>query len=671
MLAAYNLDAVDLRPLATLDMTARIDAALVQAPRDLLQFEFERLRFGALSVMDLVLALKISDFSELDESDRRVWLQYLRSCLLSYLLVDRLCREMGVARIVHCNDYSLLLGARTAARKHGVPCYGMAFPGHRNVDLRRYMILPNVWRAAGFKLLGAWPACRNLALDPPRVCEVAEDLLVRLRGVGSHLYSPGKTVQETDVRHRFGLAEERRLLVAYTSSLDELIASANGDRGAGNRDSRSTSAIQGPDRVVAGACRLRGTERRSRAHRAHSSARGRQQARIGRFATSVAPAGRVRGNVRALSVCVAGRSRFELRRRRGSRPGAHELEHDRPGEGATGGPGAGRVQRCFGKVPIPGDDFYEWESTPAAYFDKLRALLDRPVSAAQIARAFRWYSLLTLGTTLDLTDVIPRSDFAGLPPCQTPREAAAIEQIVIGGKDICDLNIERLRESQSPEREVSNLDALLRQNASAFRALSDDGRRLAGRCAALRRLRPGGGPGPSRSTDIGCLIATLIEFIAVLLRWPLVSPCCAAAKRGSPCRSVAGDDSVLDRQHRLSGLPGIALRGGSASPKRRGYEDAKRPSATPVLFGVSDFYPRNLVQLGHPAVEYSINNRRLQETWARERRLALSTAGSAHLVLRRGFVPWVVRDQTAWMEQILAAQIVKDFRPDVMRVPFS
>ena len=34
-------------------------------------------------------------------------------------------------------------------------------------------------------------------------------------------------------------------------------------------------------------------------------------------------------------------------------------------------------------------------------------------------------------------------------------------------------------------------------------------------------------------------------------------------------------------------------------------------------------------------------------------------------MLRRGFVPWVVRDQAAWMEQILAAQI-EDFRPDVI-----
>jgi spore maturation protein CgeB len=83
------------------------------------------------------------------------------------------------------------------------------------------------------------------------------------------------------------------------------------------------------------------------------------------------------------------------------------------------------------------------------------------------------------------------------------------------------------------------------------------------------------------------------------------------------------------------------------------------------LFGVSDFYPRNLVELGHPAAEFSINNRSVQEAWAREHGLTLSAAGSSRFVLRRGFVPWVVRDRTAWMEQILTAQI-EDFGPDVI-----
>ena len=461
MLAEYGLDAVDLRPLVTPEMAARIDAALSQAPRDLLQFEFEGLRFGALSVMDLVLALKVSDFSELVESDRRVWLQYLRSCLLSYLIVDRCCREFGVGRIVHCNDYSLLLGARTAARKQRVPCFGLAFPGHRNVDLRRYMILPNVWRASGFKLLAAWPACRTLALDPSRVSEVTEDLLVRLRGVGSHLYSPGKTVQETDVRQRFGLEPDRRLLVAYTSSLDELIASRMGTEALGieipDRSQPFKDQIEWLQALVdaveksedlALIVRIHPREGVNKRESVASQHLSRLRAAFGgTFANCrfVWPADPVSSYDlgEAADLVLTSWSTIGLEM---ARLGAPVLV-------AFNGAG----------VPIPRDDFYEWEPTPAEYFDKLRALLDRPVSAEQIARAYRWYSLLTLGTTLDLTDLIPRSDFAGLPPYRTPREAAAIEQIVVGGKDICDLNIERLRAAQSADCDEQELEELLRQ----------------------------------------------------------------------------------------------------------------------------------------------------------------------------------------------------------------
>jgi hypothetical protein len=461
MLSAYGLDAVDLRPLVTPEMEAQIDSALSQAPRNLLQFEFEGLRFGALSVMDLVLALKVSDFSELVESDRRVWLQYLRSCLLSYLIVDRACREFGVARIVHCNDYSLLLGARTAARKHGIPCYGLAFPGHRNVDLRRYMILPNVWRASGFKLRAVWPACRNLALDPPRVREVAEDLLVRLRGVGSHLYSPGKTVQETDVRQRFGLADGRRLLVAYTSSLDELIASRMGTEALGidipDRTQPFKDQIEWLQALVdyveesgdlALIVRIHPREGANKRETVVSQHLSRLRAAFGgtyahcRFVWPADPVSSYDlGEAADLVLTSWSTIGLEM-----ARLGAPVLV-------AFNGAGA----------PIPQDDFCEWAPTPAAYFLILRALLDRPISTEQIARAFRWYSLLTLGTTLDLTDVVPRSDFASLPPYRTPREAAAIEQIVIDGKDVCDLNIERLRESQSPDSEEQERDELLRQ----------------------------------------------------------------------------------------------------------------------------------------------------------------------------------------------------------------
>ena len=80
------------------------------------------------------------------------------------------------------------------------------------------------------------------------------------------------------------------------------------------------------------------------------------------------------------------------------------------------------------------------------------------------------------------------------------------------------------------------------------------------------------------------------------------------------------------------------------------------------LFGVSDFFPRNLVDLGHPAVEFSINNRSMQTAWSREHGLKLPAAsGSATRAAAWDFA--VARPRSIGLdEQVLAAQI-EEFRP--------
>jgi hypothetical protein len=90
------------------------------------------------------------------------------------------------------------------------------------------------------------------------------------------------------------------------------------------------------------------------------------------------------------------------------------------------------------------------------------------------------------------------------------------------------------------------------------------------------------------------------------------------------------------------------------------------------LFGVSDFYPRNLRALGHEAEEVHINNLPLQLAWARERGLEVRTRGPFRPCWRRGWVPWVRRGESSWHADILRGQI-EEYRPDVIlsHVPFG
>jgi hypothetical protein len=477
MLGEYGLPIVDLRSLITPAMRQRIQEALAKAPADLTNFEFDGILFGKLSLMDVVLGRKISDFAEMTDSDRGGWRDYLRSCLLSYLLVDRCVREFGVGRVVHVNDYSLLMGARAAARKHGVPCYCLAFPGHRNVDLSRYLTLSNVYKPIAYCLLSHWPACRDLPIEPAVVREVADDLIIRLRGAGSFIYSPGKTVEQTDVRTRLGLSTERRLLVAYTSSLDEMLASQMvmnatdtkiPDRPQPFRDQIDwlTSLV----RYVAANDDLQLVVRvhpREGANKRESVV-SQHLAKLKRTFAEPFPNCRFVWPQDPVSSYDLGEA-ADLALTSWSTIG---LELARLGV---------PVLVAFNGAisAIPEDDFLEWAPAPATYFEKLRELLERPVTLTQIARAFRWYALSIFGATLDFSDVVPASNFAGLPQYKTPREAATLEQILIRGKDVCEVNIELLRAAQtaqSGERESTELSRQLRRIIHFLMTAEDDPR---------------------------------------------------------------------------------------------------------------------------------------------------------------------------------------------------
>jgi hypothetical protein len=464
MLAEYDLPTVDLRSLVTPAMRQQIERALADAPADLAEFKFEGLLFGKLSLMDVVLGRKISDFAEMTESDRRGWRDYLRSCLLSYLLVDRCFQEFGISRVVHVNDYSLLMGARAAARKHGAPCYCLAFPGHRNVDLSRYLTLSNVYKPIAYQLLSHWPASRDLSLEPAVVREVADDLLTRLRGAGSFIYSPGKTIEQTEIRARLGLSTERRLLLAYTSSLDEMLASqmvmnatdtAIPDRPQPFRDQidwltalvRHVGASDDLQLVV----RVHPREGANK----RESVVSQHLAKLKRAFSAPLPHCRFVWPQDPVSSYDLGEA-ADVVLTSWSTIG---LEMARLGVPVL-------VAFNGAIAAIAEDDFLEWAPTPPAYFDKLRELLERPVTFAQVARAFRWYGLSVLGATLDFSDIVPSSSFAGLPKYKTPREAATLEEIVIWGKDVCDVNLERWRASQTPqsgERESAELARHLRR----------------------------------------------------------------------------------------------------------------------------------------------------------------------------------------------------------------
>lgn len=86
------------------------------------------------------------------------------------------------------------------------------------------------------------------------------------------------------------------------------------------------------------------------------------------------------------------------------------------------------------------------------------------------------------------------------------------------------------------------------------------------------------------------------------------------------------------------------------------------------LFGVADFYSKNLRKLGHEAWEIFVNNEPMQMAWAKENGVGLPDDRSWQFRFRRGIIPWISRvPRQGWVYEILAAQI-RHHRPDILLI---
>lgn len=445
---AYGLPSLPLREFLAPDLVSRVMEAVEGAGADLQSLEFDGIPFGELCVLDLVLATKICDFSELSEDSRMRWKAYIANAITSYLLIDAVCSRMKVAAVVTHEDYGLLLAARLAGRKHGVPGMVVTIAPHLGGDRRRYQVLHLPSWGEAFDVTRSWPEYRGLSVAPYRVREAADDVLVRFGAQSHYVYSPEKTFESGDPREKLGIPKGRRLLVLYTSSLDERLACTAMLKALGLRDLGFQQPFQDQIEWIRSVIdwveartgfylvvRVHPREGANKREGKVSQHLGRLKAAFGgkyRNAHMVWPEDKVSSYDLAEIADLVLTSWSTL-----------GVEMPRLGVPV--------LASTFGLSPRPWDDFLEWGPTREAYFGKLEALLDRPPSFRAFLHAYRWYNLLYLGQTLDFLDVFPKRDFHGIPPWTLPASADRLVRTLVGREDTLSLYKADLAGAQSPE----------------------------------------------------------------------------------------------------------------------------------------------------------------------------------------------------------------------------
>ena len=225
MTKAYGLPAFELGQVVDKEIIHKVEELLSRLPDDLSSFEHNGIRFGMICGAEAATAFKTTDIAGVDPNVRALLLLYLRGALLSYFAMQRILRAIRVTRVVHFNEYAILLAAALAAREAGIPTTNMSMASMRGVDRRRIVLMDDSLAIASFRRrLGVWSKWRDLPLPSPTVAVIGDDCIYRMTSSSAFVYSPARQGNVSRLIAELGLEPERKLLLAFTSSLDEISA---------------------------------------------------------------------------------------------------------------------------------------------------------------------------------------------------------------------------------------------------------------------------------------------------------------------------------------------------------------------------------------------------------------------------------------------------------------
>ena len=442
MVNAYDLPCIDLRAYDSQALRNTLNHELNSLPESLIDYEFDGVSFGRICANQVALIRKASFLENPSEENRLVWKDYIQTALMNYLLMNECLREYRVPTMVSYNDYVPSMAARVAVRKAGgtTICVGSAM--HKNVDRTRPIFYQNLGGAWLSEQHRSWNEWKDLPVAPHFIREISDDSLNNFRSHGIHIFSPNKKYFEGDLRRQLGIDTKKKIIIAFTSSLDEMLSMKQLMLSLKEPFYEPNQPFSSQIEWLHALCEY--SARRSdfqlwvRIHpREGSNARNRLESEhlveLRKHFASETRARFVWPEEHLSSYDLAEMADLVL-----ISWSTIGLEMAR-----VGVPVIATTNNEI--APIPHGGFLQWVQGTREYFELIdRNLVSHEMTSLEtIRRAFRWYYASRLGHSIDISDVMPHSDFNGQPPFRMPGRANDIVDVIVNNRPALEINRRR------------------------------------------------------------------------------------------------------------------------------------------------------------------------------------------------------------------------------------
>lgn len=222
----FGFGGFDLASILTPEDRTWVAGILCSTSREnFLTLKEDGVELGRIALSNFLMSHKKCDL-EFSERDWRRYLVELENTLLAFVGCRKILdREHPDRVIVYTAAYAVNFVCCELARHRGIPYYYLAAAGNLSDRLQRIVLARG--HAVDFQKnnIAHWPVYRDRPSTDYEIRYTVDHALELLKGTSAFVYSSPSSKGETDLRGLFGIRPEQKVLLATTSSHDEIFAS--------------------------------------------------------------------------------------------------------------------------------------------------------------------------------------------------------------------------------------------------------------------------------------------------------------------------------------------------------------------------------------------------------------------------------------------------------------
>lgn len=216
---------------------------LVIQNKPLKDFCWKGIRLGELATSATRMLLKMEPGRRASKEYRNYWSMTYRASVQSFEGMTRLLEEWRPDLLLHYDQYPTLLSARIASEKMGIPARTVAHTLLNGIDREKVQVFESTGNKMIRKIAQLWPIHRRKPFFWEQAKVSAEDLISRMQGGHTHVFSRPLGKNSHLCKYQNIAVKGKKILVAFTSSEDEVGVELAISRALGIREVRTSSAF--------------------------------------------------------------------------------------------------------------------------------------------------------------------------------------------------------------------------------------------------------------------------------------------------------------------------------------------------------------------------------------------------------------------------------------------